>query len=136
MKHLKLYENFEQGELNIKWIRHLYTDDDGWMEEGMADYGVYDEDKLIATVFLDDDKSHLWIRGLEVKKEFRGKGYGKRVLDAIVKWAKNNKFKCIELNYHKSNKIAYKLYKNYGFYDINKDNDKDSPVNYMRIDIK
>ena len=98
------------NQLIMKYIRHKVTDDMGWMKPGMADWGIYSGDNLVAVFYLDDEKPDLFIRGLEIKEEFRGKGYGKKVLDLIRNYAKSKKYKFLTLNFYKSNDIAKKLY--------------------------
>jgi ribosomal protein S18 acetylase RimI-like enzyme len=139
MKDLKHIQTFEQhqGNLNIsdvsgsklylKYIKPFVVDENGWLEEGMADFGIYQDKNLIATLFLDDEEPELFIRGLDVKEKFRNKGYGKKILDLIKDYAIKEGFKYITLNYYKSNKIAERLYKSYGFLESD-DQFEESPV--------
>ena len=80
-----------------------------YMNKG-TDFGVYLGKDLIATVQL-DVRSEPWpdttppyleVSGLEIKEKFRGKGYGKEVLDLIKNYAISEKCKSIQLNYYKS----------------------------------
>jgi ribosomal protein S18 acetylase RimI-like enzyme len=57
------------------------------------------------------------IEDLVVDKRFRKKGYGKQMLESIIKWAQNNKFDCIEVCTKVDNEVAIGLYKKYGFED-------------------
>ena len=118
----------------MKYIHNEVVDDYGWMEPGMADWGIYSGDNLISVFYLDDEKPDLFIRGLEIKEEFRGKGYGKKVLDLIRNYAKSKKYKFLTLNFYKSNKIAEKLYRNYGFID-DEYQLENSPVINLRMKI-
>ena len=122
------------NQLIMKYIRHKVTDDMGWMKPGMADWGIYSGDNLVAVFYLDDEKPDLFIRGLEIKEEFRGKGYGKKVLDLIRNYAKSKKYKFLTLNFYKSNDIAKKLYIGYGFIEDKYQSEK-SPVINLRIEI-
>ena len=88
MKYIKnfyqiLKENSEQ--LTLKYIRSESIDDDGWIKPGMADWGIFINDELVSVFYLEDDKPDLFIKGLEIKEQFRGKGYGRKVLDLIIK---------------------------------------------------
>lgn len=137
MKYIKnfyqiLKENSEQ--LTLKYIRWESIDDDGWMKPGMADWGVFINDELVSVFDLEDDKPDLFIKGLEIKEQFRGKGYGRKVLDLIKEHAKSKKFKFLTLNFYKSNKIAEKLYRGYGFMD-DEDQNPNSPVINLRMKI-
>ncbi len=115
------------SKLYLKYIRPQVVDENEWMEEGMSDFGIYQDKYLIATFFLDNERPELFIRGLDVKEQFRNKGYGKKILDLIKDYAIKERFKYLTLNYYKSNKIAEKLYKNYGFLE-SEDQPEGSPV--------
>jgi GNAT superfamily N-acetyltransferase len=137
MRYLKKFdfyiiENVEQ--LSLKYIRPDVTDDMGWRKPGMADWGVFKNDELVAVFYLDDEKPDLYIRGFEIKEDFRGKGYGKKVLDLIKSYAKSKKFKFLTLNFYKSNKVAEHLYRSYGFFDDTKQF-PESPVINLRMKI-
>lgn len=135
---IKKYDPTETKEnsnqLIMKYISHEVTDDMGWVEPGMADWGIYSDGNLIAVFYLDDEKPDLFIRGLEVKEEFRGKGYGKKVLDLIRNYAKSKKYKFLTLNFYKTNKIAERLYRNYGFVEDKYQSEK-IPVINLRMEI-
>lgn len=135
---IKKYDPTETKEnsnqLIMKYISHEVTDDMGWVEPGMADWGIYSDGNLIAVFYLDDEKPDLFIRGLEVKEEFRGKGYGKKVLDLIRNYAKSKRYKFLTLNFYKTNKIAERLYRNYGFVEDKYQSEK-IPVINLRMKI-
>ncbi|MFT5872831.1 MAG: ribosomal protein S18 acetylase RimI-like enzyme [Clostridium sp.] len=59
----------------------------------------------------------LIIDDLYICKEFRNKGYGKRVMNYLIDYAKSNVFKRIQLSAEKDNIIAQTLYKKLGFDD-------------------
>ena len=134
IKSFYTYIKENSNQLLMKYIRHEVIDDYGWMEPGMADYGIYLGDKLVAVFYLDDEKPELFIRGLEIKEEFRGKGYGKKILDLIKDYGKSKKYKFLTLNFYKSNKIAEKLYRNYGFIE-DEYQSENSPVINLRMKI-
>lgn len=56
-----------------------------------------------------------------VKEEFRGKGYGTKLINKATKLAKSLKIDAIELVVNKDNKVAKKLYEKAGFKKTNKD---------------
>lgn len=60
--------------------------------------------------------SHVGVLGMGLLPEFRGKGFGKKLLEITLKHAKNiNNIEKIELNVFESNKNAINLYKKIGF---------------------
>jgi len=56
-----------------------------------------------------------------VKKEFRGKGYGTKLIKKAINLAKKLKVDAVELNVNKDNVVAINLYKKSGFGKTNKD---------------
>lgn len=59
--------------------------------------------------------SHRGGLGMGILPEYRGKGIGSRLLDAVLKKAKEFRLEKVELNVYTSNKNAIKLYKKFGF---------------------
>lgn len=62
----------------------------------------------------------LEIMNLVTKKDCRGKGIGKKMLQVILENAEKNQFTEIFLEVNEKNKIAKSLYKNMGFCEIGK----------------
>ena len=90
-------------------------------------YIWFDNDKLVANVGsceYTDDKTK-WIVSLDVTKEYRGYGLSKQILDYAV-----NDMNCKYLSVNKNNKIAKKVYDDYGF----KVYQDDKTMYYMTID--
>lgn len=59
---------------------------------------------------------HVTSLGIAVKKEYRDRGIGTKLLKKAIDWAKGNEHvKRIELNVFETNKRAIHLYKKYGF---------------------
>lgn len=56
-----------------------------------------------------------------VKEEFRGKGYGTKLINKAIKLAQKQKIDSIELIVNKDNRVAKKLYEKAGFKKTNKD---------------
>lgn len=73
--------------------------------------------------------NEMYIHNLELKKEFRGKGLFKTLLNEIKKTAINNGCNCIRLQpmkqnlpgYNPSTKKLKEIYKHYGFKADNED---------------
>ena len=58
-----------------------------------------------------------YVSNLYVKKNYRSKGIGKKLLNISLKWLKKNKVKYISLEIHLENEKALKFYRNLGFKD-------------------
>lgn len=90
-------------------------------------YIWFDNDKLVAMVGsceYTDDKTK-WVVSLEVVKEYQGYGLSKQILDYAVKT-----MNCKYLSVNKNNKIAKKVYDDYGF----KVYQESDTMYYMTID--
>lgn len=75
------------------------------------------------------------VKRLYVKKEFRGLGIGKLLMDTVIKDAKELNYKTITLETFKSLEVAVHIYYKLGFRKIEK-NDKalDANILYMELD--
>ena len=58
-----------------------------------------------------------YISNLFIKKEFRKKGIGKKLVETVIDWLKRNKTEHVTLEIHKDNKSALELYHKMGFND-------------------
>lgn len=75
--------------------------------------------------FYYDDKGELMIWGMFVKKEFRGKGLGKRLMDGIEKEIqKDDTVKKINICVKSCQIPAWELYKKQGFKEVARDKDQ------------
>ena len=61
-----------------------------------------------------DFEENVWL-GICICKKFRGKGYGKKIMNYLLKYAKHNNIERIYLTVDKNNIIAKKLYEKNGF---------------------
>src|SRR5688500_18839971 len=60
--------------------------------------------------------SHVGVLGINLKKEWRGKGIGSQLLTKIIDWAKDSGvLKRVELFVFASNQPAITLYEKFGF---------------------
>ena len=55
------------------------------------------------------------ILGIVVDKNYRGKGYGKRLMEKIEEWAKENNCNGIRLTSNTNRKEAHLFYENMGY---------------------
>ncbi|MDR1417989.1 MAG: ribosomal protein S18-alanine N-acetyltransferase [Endomicrobium sp.] len=63
-------------------------------------------------------KDEMEILNIAVNQQFRNKSFGKSILFDILNIANTKKIKYVFLEARESNKIALKLYKNFGFNEI------------------
>lgn len=95
------------------WSKNAYSDE---IKNSVANYKVITvDDKCIAYggFWKILDEGH--ITNICVKKEFRKKGYGKMLMDALIQEAKNQGVRAMTLEVRVSNLGAIKLYENCGF---------------------
>lgn len=74
---------------------------------------LHKEDEIIGYGHLDYEEK-VWL-GICVLEKHTGQGYGKEIMNFLLKEAKNKKIKQIYLSFYEGNNIAYELYKKYGF---------------------
>ena len=77
-----------------------------------------------AMINTEDKNGDIWIQGLEIFGESKGKGYSKYLLDIAV-----NDLGATYLSVNKNNTIAKKVYDKYGFEVYDEDNN----MYYMKI---
>ena len=63
-------------------------------------------------------RKYIVIDNIVVDEEYQNKGYGKKLLDYIIKYTKDEKYSDIELYVYCFNKKAIKLYEEYGFENL------------------
>lgn len=72
----------------------------GFINGSISDYGHWKSAK---------------ITNLEVKDEFKKRGYGKQLMDKFIEYCKNNNVSNISLRVEKDNLIAKSIYEKYNF---------------------
>ena len=90
------------------FLKHVDIKDDS--------YVWFDENKIVAILMVDEKDGDIWITGIEVSKEYRGRGLGSQILKFAIQGLKAN-----ALSVRKTNDIAIKMYKKAGFVDDGKD---------------
>jgi len=104
--------------------------------------GIFDENgRLIAYggMWLVINEGH--ILNIAVDPEFQGKGYGKRVLNALIDMARENGMNILFLEVRRSNLRAQKLYLGAGFMKAGcrrqyyEDNREDALIMIMNLDL-
>lgn len=80
---------------------------------------IEDDEKLIGlaviSIIRSLTKKTLTIEDFIISKKYRRKGYGRQLLEKIIKIAKSFKVDCIEVQTKQSNKVAQNIYRQYGF---------------------
>ena len=82
---------------------------------------LHKEEEIIGYGHLDYEEK-VWL-GICVLQKYTGQSYGKKIMEFLLKEAKNKKIKQIYLSFYKNNVIAYQLYKKVGFESITTRND-------------
>lgn len=110
-KNKELKDRFYKELLSKNRVTFIYTKDEEYIAEISIVFNKNDEDYSIP------DK-RLYISRIIVKKEFRGKGYGKKLMNYVIEFAKREKYNELSLGVNLDNYIALKLYVNLGFTKI------------------
>ena len=110
-KNKELKDRFYSELQNKNRITFVYTKDEEYIAEVSIVFNKNDEDYTIPG-------KRIYISRIIVKKDFRGKGYGKKLMNYAIDYAKNNGYKEISLGVNLDNYIAFKLYVDLGFTKI------------------
>jgi len=85
-------------------------------------YMLYDGDQAVGVIWLranlDRPTKSGFIFDLEIKEQFRGKGYGKQAMQLIEEKARELGLKSINLHVFASNKVARNLYESIGYQPV------------------
>lgn len=110
-KNKELKDRFYKELLNKNRMTFVYTKDEEYIGEVSIVFNKDDEDYTIPGI-------RLYISRIIVKKEFRGKGYGKKLMNHVIEYAKREKYKELSLGVNLDNYIALRLYVELGFNKI------------------
>ena len=110
-KNKELKDRFYSELQNKNRITFVYTKDEEYIAEVSIVFNKNDEDYTIPG-------KRIYISRIIVKKDFRGKGYGKKLMNYAIEYAKNKGYKEISLGVNLDNYIAFKLYVDLGFTKI------------------
>lgn len=110
-KNKELKDRFYKELLNKNRMTFVYTKDEKYIGEVSIVFNKNDEDYTIPGI-------RLYISRIIVKKEFRGRGYGKKLMNHIIEYAKREKYKELSLGVNLDNYIALRLYVELGFNKI------------------
>lgn len=73
------------------------------------------EGKIVGYACITTIIDEIHLGNIAVKKEYRGQGIGRKLIDYIINYANQNKIQKITLEVRRSNTIAINLYKSVGF---------------------
>ena len=112
-----MYKNKEHRDkiynelLNKNRKTFVYVKNDKYIAEASLVFNKEDKDYTIPG-------KRIYLSRVIVKKEFRGKGYGKKIMNNIIEYAKKENYEEISLGVNLDNYIAFKLYVDLGFTKI------------------
>ncbi|MBD7969222.1 GNAT family N-acetyltransferase [Paenibacillus gallinarum] len=101
--------------------------------EAAVPFAIYDDDKIIGFVMLRNNRecNNFLLWQFMIDERFQSKGYGKAALKSVIEWIKSTT-NCHEIvvSYYKGNEVAGKLYRDFGFKEMN-----DNVNEYKEIDL-
>lgn len=87
-----------------------------YKKNGGQFYIVLDKNTIVATIgFLEVSKDVCSIEGFYIKKEYRGTGISKDLINKVISTATSKEFKRVELSTYESLERAIHFYKKIGF---------------------
>lgn len=110
-KNKELKDRFYNELLNKTRKTFVYVKDEEYIGEISIVFNKKDEDYSIPGM-------RLYISRIIVKKDCRGKGYGKKLMNFIIEYAKREGYEELSLGVNLDNYIALKLYVELGFNKI------------------
>ena len=107
-KNKELKDRFYNELLSKNRMTFVYTKDEEYIGEISIVFNKNAEDYSIPGI-------RLYVSRIIVKKEFRGRGYGKELMKHIIEYAKKQGYSELSLGVNLDNYIALKLYVELGF---------------------
>ncbi|NMA67515.1 MAG: ribosomal protein S18-alanine N-acetyltransferase [Clostridiaceae bacterium] len=97
----------------IPWTRNMFEDE--FFNSNAVYFVAEEQGKVCGYIGMWKiiDEGH--ITNLAVHPEFRGKGYGKRLMKSLISYSKKNGITAITLEVRVSNLVAISLYEGFGF---------------------
>ena len=113
--HLDSVLEIERESNPYPWTARNFSD---CIEKGYYSMVLEDNERIVgfAIMAISSEESHLLNIG--VNKDFRGSGFGEKILKKMIIAAEVMGSKKIILEVRVSNKIAYRLYEKLGFHEI------------------
>lgn len=107
--------DYIEYETHVKWFNEKINSNNIYM------YIILNNNKEIGTIRLEKHNSKAIISYL-ISNEYRGKGYGNKVIDLIKKEAIINNIDILEAVVKKDNIASRKIFINNGFFEIEENN--------------
>ena len=85
------------------------------IRQGYSYFALMNDDQQIGYTGIKTEPDCLFLSKLYIRKDFRGRGYSKVMLDQIKKEARQNKKNIIRLTCNKNNANSLAVYKKLGF---------------------
>lgn len=99
-------DNLNKYKPSAKYLSHMRDDGEGYI--------YLDKDKVVLCINTVRKNNDLWIQGIEISPDYKGKGLSKPALKvAIDEIGRNDNV--VYLSVNKSNTLAYNIYKSMGF---------------------
>ncbi len=118
---------YKSIELRDKILRKplgmVFTEDFLALDKDQYHIGMFKAEQIVGILILKPlNKSHIKMRQVAVDFVYQGKGYGKKIVEYSENFAKQRKYRSIELNARKESikfyeRLNYKLISDY-FYEI------------------
>jgi ribosomal protein S18 acetylase RimI-like enzyme len=109
---------YEKDERNST-IEQQRKDIQEQLEKGSLTFLLEDNKKLVGyvfgNIFTANRKKHCMNLAIAILQEYTGKGYGRKLMNTIEKYAINNGITRLELEVAKTNNVAISLYQKTGF---------------------
>ncbi|CAN5337411.1 hypothetical protein BH11BAC5_BH11BAC5_30060 [soil metagenome] len=97
-----------------KTFRYFNRRPVGVIKNHLATLLILENENPITYGHLDIENNIVWL-GICVLPQFSGKGYGSKMIDALISAGRKFQIDCIELTVDKDNKSAIKLYEKFNF---------------------
>lgn len=121
LKSLTKEVDFENGEKFAQFVQR-----NAQLEKPLGAFILYSEidNKIIGVISLINDDQNvgkennlkgIWIAGVQIHRDFRGKGYGNELFNHIDQYLNDLDIENFHVNLFTNNPIAMKLYEKYGF---------------------
>lgn len=102
------------------------------------EYELHLDLKVIGKIWLNKDLDcdyECGISHVEIIEEFRGKGYGKELIQHIITIARKREHKVIFLRVKLDNQIAIRLYSRFGFEEAYRQDGKNGVILQMQLNL-
>lgn len=110
-KQKELKERFYNELLNKNRKTFVYVENNEYIAEVSLVFDKNDEDYTIPG-------KRLYLSRIIVKKDMRGKGYGKKLMNYAIDFARSNNYEELSLGVNLDNYVALKMYVELGFTKI------------------